>query len=336
VATSNEEFETTDASTPALSVVMPVYNVERFIDEAIDSVLGQTFTDLELVIVDDASTDSTWDIVTKRAVDEPRIRLIRNEKNVGAAAAANAGIRAAFAPLIARMDGDDVSVATRFEKQVATLNAHPHFAVVGTFASHINEHGQLLSLSGTGPTTEAEFDNLRRAGKPTMVFGGTALFARDLFERIGGYNPVIRIAEDLELFDRMADEGPVIAIPEPLLLYRLHPDSTVERTFLEGRRVHRFVAARRQAQNSGQKTMDLEQFIEWERKRPLWPRLRDRLQDGAQYHYRKAGLAFGRGDKTGLVWNLLRAFLARPLWVARRLWCQKLSPKARASGSTQV
>ncbi len=335
MATSNEEFETTDASIPALSVVMPVYNVERFIDEAIDSVLDQTFTDLELVIVDDASTDSTWKIATKRAVDEPRIRVIRNERNLGAAAAANIGIRAAFAPLIARMDGDDISVPARFEKQVATLNTHPHFAVVGTFASHINELGRLLSLSGTGPTTEAEFNDLRRAGKPTMVFGGTALFTRNLFDQVGGYDPRIRVAEDLELFDRMADVGPVIAIPEPLLLYRLHPGSTVERTFLEGRRIHRFVAARRQAQNSGQNTMDLEQFIQWERDRPLWYRLRDRLQDNSQYHYRKAGLAFGGGNKAGMAWNLINAFLANPLWVVRRLWQQRLSPTARAASATR-
>lgn len=311
---------------------MPAYNAEAFVDEAIESILSQTFTDLELIIVDDASTDQTWDIITKHAADDPRVRVFRNTTNLGAAGSINRGIDLATAPLIGRMDADDVSEPTRFEKQVNELRANPHYAVLGTFASHTNEQGKIIGFSATGPRSEADFNILREAGKATLVFGGTALFTKELFERVGGFDSSLRTAEDLELFDRMADHGPIVTIPETLLQYRLHPDSTVAKTFFEGRQIHRFVRERRQAQIKGTALMDFEEFKQWERGRPIWVRIRIQLEDSAQYHYREAGMTYGQGDKRRFIWNLIRAFLANPLWVGRRLWRQRLSRTARSEG----
>jgi glycosyltransferase involved in cell wall biosynthesis len=335
MSASNGPGDASGASIPALSVVMPAYNAEAFIDEAIESILGQTFTDLELVIVDDASTDRTWSIITEHAADDPRIRAFRNEANLGPAGSINRGIDLAAAPLIGRMDADDVSHPTRFEKQVNELRGNPHYAVVGTFASHTNEQGKIIGFSATGPRSEADFNSLRKAGKATLVFGGTALFTKELFERVGGFDPSLRTAEDLELFDRMADHGPIVTIAEPLLHYRLHPGSTVGKTFFEGRQIHRFVQARRQARIKGTASMNLEEFKDWERGRPFWARIGIRLGDSAQYHYRKAGMAYGQGDKAGFVWNLVRAFVANPIWVVRRLWHQRLSRTARSEGGFQ-
>jgi glycosyltransferase involved in cell wall biosynthesis len=329
VPMNNGAVDSTDGSTPALSVVMPAYNAEIFIDEAIESVLSQTFTDLELIVVDDASTDGTWEVVSKHAAADTRVKVFRNDINVGAAGSTNRGIGLARATLIGRMDADDVSLPTRFEKQVDALRNNPHYAVVGTFASHTNEAGKILGLSPTGPRSEDEFNALRAAGKPTMVFGGTALFTKALFERVGGFDPDIRSAEDLELFDRMAEHGPVVTIEESLLLYRLHPGSTVGKTFFEGRQVHRYVRARRRARSTGVQPLDLQQFKEWEQEQTIWSRFRTWNEDTGQFHFRAAGMAYGQRDWVRFVWHLVRAFISNPVWVVRRLWKQRLSPAAR-------
>jgi glycosyltransferase involved in cell wall biosynthesis len=320
-----------DGTVPALSIVMPAYNVERFIDRAIDSVLAQTFSDFELVIVDDVSSDRTWDIIQERAALDTRIKPFRNVTNGGVGPTINRGIELSTAPLIGRLDADDMATPDRFEKQIALLEANPHFAVVGTFASHINENDDVLSLSPTGPASEAEFEELRSRGEPTMVFGGSALFTRELFDKAGGFDPALVNAEDLDLFDRMSDYGPIVAVPEPLLLYRLHGNSNVRRTFFEGRQIHRFVHSRREARHRGaEPPLSYEEFKRWESNLPIWTRAGIWLEDRAQLRYREAGMAYGNGDKLGFAWNLLRAFLANPPWVVKRLWNQRLSPEARS------
>lgn len=321
--------EPVEEAIPALSVVMPAYNAEKYVQRAVESILEQTFQDLELVIVDDASTDRTLEIIKGLAVTDARIRVFHNAENLGVSDTTNFGVSKARADLIGRMDADDMSDPTRFEKQIAVLRANPHFAVVGSFASHTNDRGQILSLSPTGPRSEAQFDDLRLSGETTMVFGGTALFRKDLFEKAGGYDPSIGSGEDVELFDRMANLGPIVSIPEPLLLYRLHQTSLVQRTFLDGRRVHRFIKARRVAQAAGQE-LDLASYATWEQNRPLHHRIRVALDDQSQLRYREAGMAYGNGDRGRFVGLLLLALAANPVFVVRRLWNQRLSPAARA------
>lgn len=324
-----ETDEPVEEAVPALSVVMPAFNAEKYVERAVESILKQTFQDLELVIVDDASTDGTLEIIERLAAADARIRVVPSEQNLGVAAATNLGVSKTRADFIGRMDADDISDPTRFEKQIAVLRANPHFAVVGSFASHTNDRGQVLSLSPTGPRSEAQFDDLRLRGETTMVFGGTALFRRHLFEKAGGYDPSIGSGEDVELFDRMSDLGPIVSIPEPLLLYRLHQTSLVRRTFLDGRRVHRFIKARRVAQAAGQE-LDLASYVTLEQNRPLLHRIRVALDDQSQLHYREAGMAYGNSDWGRFVGLLLLALAANPVFVVRRLWNQRFSAAARA------
>ena len=94
----------------------------------------------------------------------------------------------ARAPIVAGMDADDISVPHRMETQLEMLRRHPEIAVVGSFVSHTNEDDETLSLSRTGPASIAEFEKLRRRGEPTMVFGGTAMFTKQLFDKVGGFD----------------------------------------------------------------------------------------------------------------------------------------------------
>lgn len=326
---SSDDLRQSAGSDPALSVVMPAYNAALYVERSINSILDQTFVDLELVVVDDASSDTTWDIVQEAAARDQRVVAVRNETNLGVTATVTRGIEIARAPLIGRMDADDISLPTRFEKQLELLAENPHFAVVGTYASHMNEDDEVLSFSRTGPGSEEEFSKLRDRGEATMVFGGTSLFRKATFYEAGGFDLAITTGEDLELFDRMAELGPVVAVPEALLLYRLHETSLVRTTFLEGRRVHRYVKARRQARAAGE-DLDLATFLRSEQTRPFYRRMATSLDDRAQFHYREAGTAYGNGDKARFAVQLVIAFFANPLFVVRRLWNQRLSPSARA------
>ena len=109
---------------------MPAYNAEKYINEAIDSILAQTFTDFEFIIIDDGSTDSTCAIV--ESYSDSRIRFFKNEHNLGVAATLNRGLDLARGEYIARMDADDISLPTRFEKQAAYMDSHPDVVVCGT------------------------------------------------------------------------------------------------------------------------------------------------------------------------------------------------------------
>lgn len=320
-------------TTPAISVVMPAFNAEKYIDRAISSILNQTFEDLELVIVDDQSTDRTWEIIQEHASRDARVRAHRNEVNSGPAATVNRAIALSSAPVVAGMDADDVSVPHRLERQLELLQSHPEIAVVGAYVSHINERDEVLSLSQTGPASIEEFEELRRRGEPTMVFGGTAMYERAKYDEVGGFDSSLRAAADIEFCDRMSELGPVVAVPEPLLRYRVYASSNVMLRFREGRRTHRFLVERRAARRAGQPLPTREQYVAKERNLPWWDRLNIWRDDFSQYHYRQAGLAFGEGDMMRTAFYLLVSGIASPLRVLRRAWHQRLSAEARRARS---
>jgi len=314
---------------PSVSVVMPAYNSEKYIGRAIESILNQTHEDLELIIGDDCSTDSTWEIIREYAKRDTRVKPFRNEVNSGAAATTNRGVEMATAELIAGMDSDDISVPHRLERQLELLHDQPEVAVVGSYVSHINEDDEILSISKTGPTSVAEFERLRSRGEPTMVFGGTAVYQRRHFDQVGGYDASLRAAADIEFCDRMSEIGPVVAIDEPLLLYRIYSTSNVMLRFREGRKTHRFLEARRFARLSGETPPSRDEYLVSERAMPWWKRFNIWRDDFAQFHYRKGGLSYAGGDIARTLVNLLMAGMARPIWAMKRLWAQKISPEAR-------
>jgi glycosyltransferase involved in cell wall biosynthesis len=128
---------------PRISVVMSVYNGEKYLRQAIESILQQTYTDFEFIIIDDGSTDSSREII--QSYDDKRIRLVINEQNIGLTKSLNKGIRLAKGEFIARMDADDISLPQRFEKQVAYLDSHPEVGVLGTYANIIDHRGKIIN-----------------------------------------------------------------------------------------------------------------------------------------------------------------------------------------------
>jgi cellulose synthase/poly-beta-1,6-N-acetylglucosamine synthase-like glycosyltransferase len=203
---------------PAVSVVMSVYNEERFLREAIDSVLAQSFRNLELVVVDDGSTDSTAQILAEYASSDPRL-VIHRQENHGPSVARNSGCELARGPLIAHIDADDVAMPDRLERQHRFLSKHESVALVGGAVRFMDEGGHAFA-DVQYPLSDAE---IRTAFETTTPFAHSAvMLRRAAFERVGGYRPIFDPAEDTDLWLRMAEHYELANLSELVVAYRMH------------------------------------------------------------------------------------------------------------------
>ncbi len=204
-------------SAPAVSVVMSVFNGERFLAEAIESILGQTFRDFEFLIVNDGSRDGTAEILERYRGQDARIRIVAHE-NRGLISALNGGIAQALGRYIARMDADDIAVAERLALQVAYMEQHPEVALLGGAVEFIDEAGRSLGFR-SNPTESAE---IRGALLDRNVIWHPTVFAkRDAVVAAGGYRNV-PLAEDYDLWLRMADGSALGNLETVVLRYRMH------------------------------------------------------------------------------------------------------------------
>jgi glycosyltransferase involved in cell wall biosynthesis len=200
-----------------VSVVLPVRDGARYLCDAVESVLAQTLADLELIAVDDGSTDETPALLA--GFGDPRLRVLRQDR-LGLVAALNRGIEAATAPYVARMDADDVSLPARLERQLAFLDAHPRAALVVPGVELVDEEGRRV---GTIVLPPQDADLRRRLLLRNPITHGSVVLRRAALEQAGGYRGAHGANEDYDLWRRLAREWELAAIPELLYRYRVHP-----------------------------------------------------------------------------------------------------------------
>lgn len=203
---------------PPVSVVMPVHNAGEYLDAAVRSILGQSQTDFEFVILDDGSTDGSLERLRRWATSDSRIRLIENKRRSGAALSSNRVTRAATAPLIARMDADDIARPMRLERQLKVMEEHPDAVLVGALSDTIDESGRRVRA--------ADYGRLIRQSAFAPFSHPTAMFRRQAFDRVGGYRAAAEKWEDVDLYLRLAGEGRILVLAEPLLQVRQTGRST--------------------------------------------------------------------------------------------------------------
>ena len=205
---------------PAISVVLPVHNAEAYVREAVESILVQSFTDFELIAINDGSTDGGGAVLRELAARDTRIVLVERP-NDGLVSALNEGIGRARAGLIARMDADDVAMPERFALQHARMIEEPELAVLGGFFNIMDRDGAIIRLYDNLPLTPAAAMRFVKHGCP--VHHPTVMMRRDAVLKAGGYRKAFCHAEDYDLWLRMSDLGHAIAnLPQPLLNYREH------------------------------------------------------------------------------------------------------------------
>jgi GT2 family glycosyltransferase len=205
-------------SDPGISVAMSVFNGERYLRLAIDSILAQSFTDFEFLILDDGSSDGTAAILASYAKADMRIRIISRE-NKGLIVSLNQLIEEAKAPIIARMDCDDIAHPERFAKQIAFLDANPDYGVLGTWIDNIDADGHVSYYKGYDhPVSHDEF--LERIGIGTTMCHSSVMMRKDLVEKVGGYHAAFKHCEDFDLWLRLASITKLGSLPERLMQYR--------------------------------------------------------------------------------------------------------------------
>lgn len=207
---------------PLISVLMPVYNCDAYVQAAIDSILTQTFRDFEFIIIDDGSKDRTAEIVKAAAARDPRIKVISRE-NRGIVPSLNEALDQATGELIARMDGDDISLPDRFQRQVDYLRAHPDCGLVGTQIMFMDPDGRPIAPM-PNPVGHDEIVDTMMNGSES-VSHPTVLFRTAVARSINGYSNQYKHAEDIDFFLRMAEATTVANMPDILLHYRQHAKS---------------------------------------------------------------------------------------------------------------
>lgn len=213
---------------------MPVYNGQRYLDQSIESIVAQDEA-LELVIVDDGSTDETPALLARWAARDPRIVVLRHEENGGAARALNAGLAMARGEYIARHDADDVSLRNRLAHQVAALDGNPDAVLTTVARCWIDAHGKRF---GSAPSNVQPPDVVRfllQFTPQAIGLPGQSMFRAAAARAVGGWNDSFRVAQGWEFAARLATQGKFVTLPEVGMCYRVHDERASIRHAVEQR-----------------------------------------------------------------------------------------------------
>lgn len=213
--------------TPQIDVVMPVYNAEAYVADAVKSILRQSFTNFRLICVDDGSTDHSFDILTELASNDQRMQIVR-QQNTGVVRALNVGLSMCEAPLIARMDADDIAMPDRFSRQIEYLTANPNVVAVGTAILFMDTEAEPLQIEHFAPEHEGIINSMLCL--KTGMAHASVMMRREAVQSVAGYRPEFEWVEDFDLWFRLAEKGRLANLSDVLYCYRQHTSSVVWNT----------------------------------------------------------------------------------------------------------
>jgi len=226
----DQDMTSSTPENPKVTVLMPVFNGERYLRSAIDSILNQTFRDFEFLIIDDGSTDSSDHIIT--SCGDPRIRLVRNETNLGLIATLNKGLRLALGEYIVRMDCDDISLPSRLAVQVSAMDRNQEWGVCGSWIK-ILKNADAAGVQTYPPdhdTIKCELLFDTPLAHPSVIYRRSVLEKHHIY-----YDERYKHAEDYEMWCRLIRLTLLANIPQILMLYRIH-GSQMGRRYLHDQR----------------------------------------------------------------------------------------------------
>lgn len=208
---------------PVISVIMPVYNGRKYLKEAVDSILNQTYTDFEFLIIDDASTDGSSEILFDYSLKDSRVKIFKNEKNLNVAKSLNRLIDHAKGKYIARMDADDVAIETRLESQLEVLETQSSVDILFSNIIYIDKDGHEICLGKKHPSLTKTLEQL---SLNNSIAHPTIFMRKNVFDTYGGYNEEIGNVEDKELWMRLHQKGVKFYFHDRFVLkYRINPSS---------------------------------------------------------------------------------------------------------------
>jgi glycosyltransferase involved in cell wall biosynthesis len=303
---------------PLISVLMPVYNAQRYLAKAVASILSQTLGAFEFIIINDGSTDSSLAILKTYAARDPRIRLV-SRPNTGYVKALNEALALARGEFVARMDADDVAMPERFERQIQYLRANPEVVLLGGASELIDGAGRLL-LRPSVLVTDEQLQAAFLEGR-TEIGHPTAMIRRKAMVDAGGYDESLRPSEDLDLWLRLAEIGKVANLPDFIIQYRIH-DKSVSSANIDLQIRKAYEATERAWKRRGIVGL---QFDLTRRTRPTNDR-KSRCEFTLQYGW----WAFNSGERYGAIQYGMRAIGLMPCCLGgwRLLMCSIVKPMA--------
>lgn len=265
-----------------VSVLMTAYNAVPFIESAVNSILNQTFTDFEFIIVNDGSTDGTQAFL--ETLTDPRIKVF-DEPNRGTAGGSNFGLQHCRRKYVARMDADDVSLPTRLEEQYKFMESNPQVSLVGTQIQIIGE--ERLGMEVAIPLKHAQIYQALIDRNHGMNHG-SCFYRNELIQKIGGYWKIHKMFDDWDMFLRMAEQGELANLPQVLYQYRTLSNSLVGSKLKEMRDHFAYSIECARCRKIGEPSPELSDFMAELEKRPWTTRTLENLGVYALNQYRVA------------------------------------------------
>jgi glycosyltransferase involved in cell wall biosynthesis len=295
---------------PRVSVLLPVFNGEEHVAESLRSILAQEMADLEVIAIDDGSTDATAAILEEHARRDSRVRVV-HQKNAGLVAARNRGLSLARARWVALQDHDDVSLPARLARQLAFLDEHADVRALGTYGWRIGAQGRRAGVFEVGPRDPTHFERLRAAGEPIFLLASSVIFDRQLALSIGGFRDLV--ADDLDLWTRISDEHLILTLPERLVSYRVLASSISTTRFFAQAESIEVVARNTILRRVGRPELSVAAVRRELAAEPAGSRAKRTLEWRARYFYRRAGGLLADRQPAGAAW-LLASFITAP-WI---------------------
>jgi glycosyltransferase involved in cell wall biosynthesis len=298
---------------PAVSIIVPIYNGSAFLLETLEALASQTFSNFELLAIDDGSTDDSCDIV--RSLKDDRIRLIQ-KANAGLCCTLNLGIELAAAPYIARCDQDDVSYPDRLERQMQAMTAHPEALGVFAYSSKIGGRHTWSNADKVtmAPGAVKEFEPL----KDGCMLGSTMFCRTADLRATGGFREEYYPADDWDLELRLAQRGTVLIMREALIAYRFHAGANTYRTFLTMQQKSRWAMDSFEKRDQSLAELSFEEFV-MNRKRGFGTMLNRSRKDFSRLQMRVAGQRLLDGHYISGVGHLLLSAALKPSNLLLRL-----------------
>lgn len=307
-------------SSPAVSVLMSVWNGMPFVPLTVRSVLAQSFREFEFVIVDNCSSDGTRDFLTEAAASDSRLRLVFNERNLGHSGGLNRGLDECTGTWIARIDADDIALPTRLERQLAFVSQEPRLKVTSSLAHYIDANGRRVAKTYHDLKTPADFERYMAASEMIGLLHPGAFMDRQFVAALGGYREEFGAANDIDLWARVAEAGGMILVQQEYLMeYRIHPGQISAAKFAEARKQYEWCRSCAKARRAGTPPMAWKTFCDewdstpWPARINRWRKLR------AKHLYRDAGVRFACGSTLGAVVEFAAAALLQPGYAFRRV-----------------
>ena len=268
---------------------MSVRNGLPYLEQTIRSVLAQTFQDWEFVIVDNASTDGTPELIDGFARTEARIRLLRNTTDLGHSGGLNAGLEHCHGIWVARIDADDIALPERLDQQLAFLRANPDVGVTSCLAYYINAEGKRSGKTFHDLTTREAFAEYMRKDLAIGILHPGTMIDRQLLQQAGGYREQFGAANDIDLWARLCEAGAIILVQDEYLMeYRIHTQSIIAHDFEEARLQYQWARDCMRARRHGLTEPSWESYLEERRNAPLWKRFNRWRKTQARRLYRQS------------------------------------------------